>query len=242
LHRIFDVICFPLLTIIAHAHVGTYYGGGKTFEGDIDELRVYNRALKKLEVKNVASSGLVKTQTITLTSGNSTTLTFEWNLLDVGPGNYIIRAVASGVSGETDIDDNEIVSDIITLIDSDEDSVVDLVDPDDDNDGVPDVDDVFALDSSEWNDNDQDGTGDNADQDDDNETLPDVWEIEYSLNLLDPSDASLDSDGDGLTNIEEFQKQTNPKSYFSPFPTLIVAATSLTVMVLVAVIYFLRKK
>jgi hypothetical protein len=258
-------------------NVGTYYGGGKTFEGNIDELRIYNRALNKQEIEAVVGSGLVQTQTITLLSGNSKNFTFTWNLLDVEPGNYTIRAVVSGVPGETDIDDNEITSYIITLIDSDEDGVVDLVDPDDDNDGVPDVEDVFALDSSEWIDSDEDGTGDNADQDDDNDGVPDVedvfaldssewidsdedgtgdnadqdddndgmsdnWETDYSLNLLDPSDASLDSDGDGLTNIEEFQKQTNPKSYFSPFPTLVVGTTSIIVVVLVAVIYLIKKE
>lgn len=63
-----------------------------------------------------------------------------------------------------------------------------------------------------------------------------------SLNLLDPSDASLDSDGDGLTNIEEYQKQTNPKNYFSPFPTLIVGAASVIVVVLIAVIYVMKKR
>ena len=159
-------------------NVGTYYGGGKTFEGNIDELRIYNRALNKQEIRATVSSGLVQTQTITLTSGNFTTLKFAWNLSDVTPGNYTIRAVASSVSGETDIDDNEITSDKITLIDSDEDGVIDIVDPDDNDDGVLDVDDAFTLDPSEWIDSDEDGTGNNADQDDDNDGMTDTWEKE----------------------------------------------------------------
>lgn len=53
-------------------------------------------------------------------------------------------------------------------------------------------------------------------KDTDGDGLPDEWEIENGLNPNDPSDASLDSDNDGLTNIEEYNmqgtygKSTNP--------------------------------
>jgi hypothetical protein len=46
-------------------------------------------------------------------------------------------------------------------------------DDDDDNDSVPDIDDAFPLDASEWADADGDGTGDNADTDDDNDGTDD---------------------------------------------------------------------
>jgi hypothetical protein len=45
--------------------------------------------------------------------------------------------------------------------------VKDAIDPDDDDDGVPDDADAFPLDRTEWADTDADGIGDNADPDDD---------------------------------------------------------------------------
>jgi len=43
------------------------------------------------------------------------------------------------------------------------DGIVNVADPDDDNDGVRDVVDAFPLDASEQLDSDRDGVGDNAD-------------------------------------------------------------------------------
>ena len=45
----------------------------------------------------------------------------------------------------------------------------DTLDPDDDNDGVNDTEDLWPFDSSEWSDADGDGQGDNRDMDDDND-------------------------------------------------------------------------
>lgn len=86
----------------------------------------------------------------------------------------------------------------------------DACDSDDDNDDVPDVDDTFPLDSSESVDTDNDGIGNNADTDDDNDTIPDEWEIWHGLNPLDAADASQDPDGDGYTNIQEYEQGSNP--------------------------------
>ena len=47
--------------------------------------------------------------------------------------------------------------------------------------------------------------------DTDKDGLPDAWEIKYKLNPNDASDATIDSDGDGYTNIEEYINGTNPK-------------------------------
>lgn len=46
--------------------------------------------------------------------------------------------------------------------------------------------------------------------DSDGDGLPDDWEISYGLDPNDPSDATLDPDGDGLTNAEEFLFLTVP--------------------------------
>jgi hypothetical protein len=43
-----------------------------------------------------------------------------------------------------------------------------------------------------------------APKDSDQDGIPDDWEISHGLNPHDPSDAALDQDGDGYTNIEKY--------------------------------------
>ena len=43
----------------------------------------------------------------------------------------------------------------------------------------------------------------------DGDGLPDEWETLHGLNLNDPSDARSDADGDGLTNLAEYQSGTS---------------------------------
>ena len=47
-------------------------------------------------------------------------------------------------------------------------------------------------------------------QDTDSDGMPDQWEIAYGLNPSSSGDANLDPDGDGLTNLQEYQHGTNP--------------------------------
>lgn len=44
----------------------------------------------------------------------------------------------------------------------------------------------------------------------DNDGLPDAWERKYGLNPQSALDAQADMDGDGFTNLEEFQAKTDP--------------------------------
>jgi len=53
-------------------------------------------------------------------------------------------------------------------------------------------------------------TGIHNDSDYDNDGLPNDYEEQYGFNKYDPIDASLDEDGDQLTNLEEFKNGTDP--------------------------------
>jgi hypothetical protein len=93
-------------------------------------------------------------------------------------------------------------------------------DQDSDGDGVVDCVDLFPDDPDEWEDFDEDNMGNNADPDDDGDGIPDTWELAYGLNPLDPEDALLDLDGDGLNNLEEYQQGRDPSNQPPEKPTL----------------------
>jgi Leucine-rich repeat (LRR) protein len=86
---------------------------------------------------------------------------------------------------------------------------------DTDGDGVGDTADAFDNDPSETTDTDGDGIGNNADSDDDGDGLPDYFETEFSLNPLSTGDASLDTDGDSFSNLQEFNAATSPANALS---------------------------
>ncbi|NOY71301.1 MAG: JDVT-CTERM domain-containing protein, partial [Gammaproteobacteria bacterium] len=115
------------------------------------------------------------------------------------------------------IDSQDESNDAIQCADTDGDGVVDIIDEDDDNDGVPDGEDAFPLipgeggtgddvdsdndgvsddedafplDPEESRDSDGDGIGDNRDEDDDNDGLTDLVE----------GSGERDTDGDGVAD------------------------------------------
>ena len=77
-------------------------------------------------------------------------------------------------------------------------------DPDDDNDGYLDGDDVFPLDPTEWADFDEDGLGDNADINDDNDGWSDLMEYICGTDPYDKLSFPVDTDGDGTISWGEF--------------------------------------
>ena len=91
---------------------------------------------------------------------------------------------------------------------------------DSDSDGVPDDQDAFPYDAHEYLDTDGDGEGNNADTDDDNDGMPDAWELTYGLDQL-KDDTADDPDGDGVSNINEYNLGTEPnhnEGNFEPDP------------------------
>jgi hypothetical protein len=82
--------------------------------------------------------------------------------------------------------------------------------PDTDGDGASDYIEITWW-GVNWNtDPDRDGLTMALDYDSDNDGIPDGWEIERFLHPG-MNDAKIDSDGDGLTNIEEYRHNTWPK-------------------------------
>lgn len=62
-------------------------------------------------------------------------------------------------------------------------------------------------------DTDGDLLADYLDDDDDADGMSDEWELSHRLDPLDPSDALLDSDGDGVNNLNEYELDTDPTSF-----------------------------
>ena len=86
------------------------------------------------------------------------------------------------------------------------------VDPnaDADGDGVPNAEDAFPGDPNESVDSDGDGLGNNRDSDDDNDGMGDFWEQRFGFDAVNGADASLDTDADGLLNVDEFAVGARP--------------------------------
>jgi predicted outer membrane repeat protein len=94
---------------------------------------------------------------------------------------------------------------------------------DDDGDGLTNLEEyAWGTDPHNW-DTDGDGLSDGDEvnihstdplnPDTDGDGIPDGWEVQHGLDPLDPTDANLDSDGDGLTDYEEYLLGTDPNNW-----------------------------
>jgi hypothetical protein len=86
--------------------------------------------------------------------------------------------------------------------------------------------------------------------DTDNDGMPDTWEQRYGLNPLDPTDATLDPDHDGLTNLEEYQAGTDPLhapasasalEAFKDHPVYL-AASNLFFIIILGLVFLLQRR
>lgn len=91
----------------------------------------------------------------------------------------------------------EEITQAFSIVDTDGDGKPDVMDNDDDNDGIPDEEDAFPTDPNEWLDTDGDGTGNNADTDDDNDG---VLDADDAAPLDDSVGAALELTNDSLVN------------------------------------------
>ena len=115
-------------------------------------------------------------------------------------------------------DDNDGIRDIddafpnnpVESVDTDGDGLGNVFDSDDDGDGFPDFQDQLPLDKDDHLDTDGDLIGNKADLDDDGDGMGDEFENSFNFDPLDPADALLDTDHDGIINVNEAIAETNP--------------------------------
>lgn len=127
------------------------------------------------------------------------------NAIAASSQNAIGGAVAAVISGETSVEDFNALTEASSLFenvdtagqsDFDGDGIADILDPDDDNDGVTDTQDAFPKDALEVVDTDLDGIGDNKDGDDDGDGVLDRVDA-FPLVMIGDL---LDTDNDGAPN------------------------------------------
>jgi parallel beta-helix repeat protein len=93
------------IAVINVAPSKTVVGQGFTVHKNVT---IVNRGdyTETFNVTVYANTTIIETKEITLTSGNSTTITFTWNTTGFAKGNYTISANAEPVPGEIDTTDN----------------------------------------------------------------------------------------------------------------------------------------
>ena len=133
------------------------------------------------------------------------------------PENAAILGTIDVSAGRCTFEAPEFTVDIALLItpdgppDIDKDGKPNHLDPDDDEDGVPDEKDAFPLDPEEWADKDMDLIGDNLDADDDGNGIGDD---ENKNGIADYKE--LDIDGDGVDRAKSIPWDAfplNPKEW-----------------------------
>lgn len=136
-------------------------------------------------------------QPISVLAGKTDDVFISFKSNVVGNHQIAVRVVPWKDFGD-DPSNNKALTTIYVDIDSDFDGIGNLLDFDDDNDGVEDLKDAFPLDPTESKDTDGDGIGDNTDMDDDGDGFADIEDVFPN----DPNE-SKDTDLDGVGDNED---------------------------------------
>lgn len=92
----------------------TVLGQGYSLEINVTVTNRGDR-VETFKVTIYAGATSITTQAITLTTGNSTTITFRWNTTGFAKGNYTIWAYAWPISGETNTADNSFTGGLVLV-------------------------------------------------------------------------------------------------------------------------------
>ncbi len=176
----------------------------------LPEYACYQPDLTQCEVQTNGQCGWTKTAELDTCLVQATT-----------PSPEVCDGLDNDVDGSVDED----------FPDTDGDREANCVDPDDDGDGVADVNDAFPLDPTESVDTDGDSTGNNADTNDDNDVVTDGAD-DFPLDPKETTDTDSDSTGnntdtdddkDGVSDDDELvagsetnSAPTNPVLLFPP--------------------------
>ena len=96
--------CVPMETVGQNYSVSVYVNVEN--QGEFTET---------FNVTVYANTTIIETREVTLSNGNSTTITFTWNTTSFAKGNYTIWAYAWPVPRETDIEDNTYTDGVILV-------------------------------------------------------------------------------------------------------------------------------
>lgn len=131
-------------------------------------------------------------------------------------GDQTVEITVRPEAGYTDMvqGNNSVTERVFVDQDTDGDGIGNQADTDDDNDGTPDVRDMFPLDSKKSKDTDGDGIDDSIDSDDDNDGVYDFEEIQRGTSLTE-----RDTDHDGVTDARDAFPTDPKRSVFEPLPS-----------------------
>lgn len=179
--------------------------GGVAIESKNNYIKVYSPVEASFTYTPLSGSAPLTISFSNTSSGSFDTSTWDFgdggSSSEMNPqhtylnsGEYTIVLEVSG-GGGTDV--RTVDAAVTVLQDTDSDSVADIYD------NCPDV---SNLNQKNF---DNDSQGDICDEDDDDDGMPDEWELQYGLDPF-SNDALLDTDNDGISNIDEFLNDTSP--------------------------------
>lgn len=220
-------ITFSTSTLIAGQQIRIY---AKVHNIGTDDVRGYVTFFQGNQVIN-------DSQVVSVRAGNSADAWVDFTVPD-SSFNILARIQGTQPADQNSANDQVLTKLFQPDIDTDGDGIANSIDPDDDNDGltdlqeqaagtnpllvdsdgdgVNDAQDKFPLDKNEQLDTDNDGVGNNADSDDDNDGLSDSDEIIAGTDPL-----KSDSDGDGVSDKNDYypldaSRSSQSRDIFSP--------------------------